>query len=293
MQISVPQRILFTDFENLLKEVISLDLKKIKSISFDFSNTNFLSSFSMVLFVLLCEFLVDDCKLKVHLKLSKDSDKSRLNSSMFILARVGFFDALPKDITCYPYKPKRKKEYKGTNDSILEITRINKTEAMKIINLVESAIKINTEYQTDQVNDICQMVSEIIQNILLHSDCKRHGLIAIQSYPQLHIVQLVIADSGLGIPTTLRRTTEYRNIGISDSDAISESLKAGVSQFGKDEDRGEGLTKCSTLAKKHLAKMFIRSNTGSYSLDFKSKKFIKKVSSNLSGTQIYVNFPAI
>ena len=69
---------------------------------------------------------------------------------MFILLRLGFFECLPSEVSCYPYKPKSRGSLRGKNDAILEINRIKEQEAGDIINKVEREITINTDYKIYQ-----------------------------------------------------------------------------------------------------------------------------------------------
>ncbi|MBI4547530.1 MAG: ATP-binding protein [Ignavibacteriae bacterium] len=210
---------------------------------------------------------------------------------MFILARLGFFDCLPDEIKYYPYKPLRRVS-RGSNNAILEVTEIkSEKDAINKIDLVESAIKRNTDYSQSQVLDICTMVSEMLQNIFVHSEAKRHGLISIQAYPHLRNVQLVIADSGIGIPETIRTAEEFKEKELTDEAAIVESVKKGVSRFGRRADRGEGLSRCLQLSAKHSAKLYIRSNGGYAFFSFQHKKKFSSSAQFLRGTQIFVNFP--
>ena len=210
---------------------------------------------------------------------------------MFILARLGFFEALPTQLSYYPYKPSNKGK-RGSNDAILEVTQIrSEQEAIEKIDSIGAAIEKNTNYSKSKVLDICIMVSEMLQNIFVHSEAERHGLISIQGYPNLHKVQLVIADSGRGIPETIRTSDDFKGRNLTDVDAILESVKKGVSRFGKGADRGEGLTRCVQLSAKHRAKMYIRSNGGKAFFSFLERKNSSSLGRYMKGTQIYVSFP--
>ena len=102
----------------------------------------------------------------------------------------------------------------------------------------------------------------------------------------------MIADSGIGIPETIKEAGEYKNSMFSDFEAIQESLKKGVSRHGKEEHRGEGLPKCYSLSEKHKAILFIRSNKGIVRYDFINRKKRALDMNFLMGTQIFVDFPS-
>lgn len=268
-----------------IEDILSQFLQPSYSTHLDFSETEFISPFASILLILIIE---STAKRKVHFILSKSS---KMNPCMFILARLGFFENLPSGITFYPFKPKSKLNVQGKNDAILEITRIKEQDAMSVINKVEKAIETNTNYQKGEKFDICIMVSEMIQNIFYHSESPKSGIIAVQKFLRMNIMQMIIADAEVGIPSTLMKSDEYKNIRMSDSKAIIESLKKGVSRLGKGEDRGEGLTRCVDLASKHRAKLYIRSNKGFASLTSEKNNILLGDRDFLSGTQISIDFP--
>ncbi len=288
--IKVPNKLTEIQFEQLLKDVnLSLTAGH-HTIRFDFTGTEFISSFGMIEFVLLCEYLIEKENKRITLYLS---NTAKLEPCMYVLARLGMFECLPDQVSFYPLKPKPKQSSRGKNDAILEVTKITDSEqAQDLFDRVEKAIKSNTTYNQGQVYDICTMVSEMVQNIFDHSESKTGGIIAIQNYRKIHKMQLVIADSGIGIPETLRNSKEYKNHNLSDIQAISESLKKGVSRHGKGAQRGEGLARCVELANKHGAQLYIRSNRGWVKIIFSQSRGRAGQGCLLPGTQIFVNFPS-
>jgi len=288
--IEVPKKLTESEFEHLLRDCLNVINNLDRTIQFNFSKTEFISSFGMIEFVLLCEDIIRRKGKRVSLFLS---DSYKISSCMHILARLGFFECLPKQVTYYPYKPKSHKQIIGKNEAILEVTRVlNSAEAYEIVDRVENAILANTTYEKAQVNDICIMVSELLQNIFDHSQSKLGGLIAIQNYTKIRYMQLVIADAGVGIPKTLRNCEEYKFKNLSDVAAIWESVKKGVSRFGKSARRGEGLARCVQIAKKHKAYLYIRSNKGWAKVVFSRGRGQAGHGCLLQGTQIFVNFPS-
>jgi len=283
-KIIMPKNITEIEIEKIIEEF----LVPAYSTHLDFINTDFISPFAAILLTLLFESATKKSNRKIHMILSRTS---RIKPCMYILARLGFFDNLPKIITYYPYKPKFKRNFKGKNDAILELTRIQEPEASIIIDKVEKAIAVNTDYPKEHKLDICLMVSEMIQNIFYHSTAPKSGIIAIQNFERFNYMQIIIADSGIGIPETINRCKDYKDKQLKDYEAILESVKKGVSSLGKVEDRGEGLSRCVDLSNKHNAKLFIRSNSGYASITFKNERAYFGNSDFLAGTQIFVNFP--
>lgn len=286
--IQIPSRLTEIEFESFIRSFNSGKHIPDRTIQFDFSKTAFISSFAMIEFILLCEFIISELGKHISFHLSSSS---RLSSCMFVLSRLGFFDCFPNSVTFYPYKPKRKKPARGKNEAILEITEVNEDKAEQVIDLVDKAVSKNTTYDRSQVNDICIMVSEMLQNIFYHSQSDRAGLIAIQNYSKLRFMQMVIADAGIGIPGTIRNAPEYAGKELNDVEAIFESIKKGVSRLGRGAGRGEGLTHCVQLANKHQARLYIRSNSGWASITLHKGRGKTGIGEHLSGTQIFVNFP--
>ena len=283
-KILIPKNLDEEGIENILKEFV----KPSNSTHLDFSDTEFISPFASILLILMIDNAVRKNSRKIHFILKNTSN---VKPCMYILARLGFFENLHKKVTYYPYRPKPKGNPKGKNDAILEVTKIEKQEARDIIDKVEKAITINTDYSKEHKLDICVMVSEMIQNIFYHSEAPDSGIIAIQNFERFNYMQMIIADGGIGIPETIKKCEDYKNRKLQDYEAIFESVKKGVSSLGKGEDRGEGLARCVDLANKHSARLFIRSNTGYASITFKKNGGFFGNGSFLSGTQIFVNFP--
>lgn len=286
-EIILPVKITETEIEN----IIGRFNQKNNSIHLNFSYTDFITPFASILLIQLIEEVIKTGK-KVHFILKDRSNKkSNVKPCMFIMARVGFFDNLPKEVSIYPYRPSVRGNPKGKNDAILEITKIDKKTFTEIMEKVEKAINSNTDYPSDQKKDICIMASEIMQNIFYHSKAKNSGMIAIQKFAHLKYMQMIIADRGIGIPESLRTSEEYKDKKMKDSELIFEAVKKGVSSLGKIEDRGEGLAKCVELAKVHNAELFIRSNYAFANILFKQKSGYLAESHFFAGTQIFVNFP--
>lgn len=284
-KIIMPKYITETQIEEILNDFITPSF----STHLDFSDTEFVSPYAAVLLLILFEKTIKELNKKIHLILSRP--KVKVKPCMYILARIGFFDSIPLEIKCYPYKPKTKGNPKGKNDAILEITKIEKQSFGEIMEKVEKAIISNTDYPSDQKKDICIMVSEMMQNIFYHSKAPNSGIIAVQKFEYYNYMQMIIADSGIGIPESLRTSEEYKNKKMTDSELIFEAVKLGVSSFGKKEDRGEGLAKCVELAKVHNAEIFVRSNNAYANIIFNNRRGHMAESHFLAGTQIFVNFP--
>ncbi len=263
------------------------------TLKLDFSNTEFITSYAMCSLVLFCNLLTEVHNRRVHFILSKPDQRHRLHPCLHIVNRLGFFDCLSENITFYPYRLKVDSSKLNSNCSILEVSKVsNEEELYRAINLAKVAIKKNTQYSDNHVYDICNMISEVLQNILYHSQAPKPGLIAIQKYPILKRTELVISDCGIGIPTTIKQSDDYKNSNLKDYETILESVKRGVSRFGRSEGRGEGLERCYKLSEKYKAILFIRSNKGYARYNFETRLMQCKDRTFFQGTQIYFDFPS-
>lgn len=289
--ITIPDHLNEYTFESVLKESSSDLIILYDWIYYNFENTNFVNSFAAALFIILCERLVYEDNKRVCLRLPDMHINSKEKDCCSILNRLGFFDCLPNEIMYLPEKPINISYLKGSNSGFLEITKLmDRDDAFELIDLAENTIQKNTHYPEDQINDITRMLSEIIQNIFIHSEFKKPSMFAIQRYPKIQTLHLVIADSGIGIPATLRRKKKYQKYEY-DYMLIERSLRSKVSQYEDIEVRGEGLDKCRAIARKHKATVYIRSNHGILYLDY-SRKYVHFIDSLfLSGTQFFINFP--
>lgn len=285
--IILPSILSNNNINNFMEVVNSHIYTNYAKVKFDFNRVSFFSAYALTLFILMCYQLKNDFNINIHVKLS---DSFRMKNCIHILARLGLFEAMPPSTSFYPYKPKQ--QFRGNNPAILEITRVDQESSLvDLINLSRAAITKNTNYEGTQILDICKMMSELIQNILDHSAITYPGIILIQNYPNRNYTQLVIADSGVGIPNTIKSNSEYKKMN--DAECIEKSLQYGITRYDKSEERGEGLPECAQLANKYNAKLFIRSNTGSIHYNKNRNICLTNDLCELNGTQISIKFPSI
>ncbi|MEJ7835865.1 DUF4325 domain-containing protein [Xanthomonas oryzae pv. oryzae] len=78
-------------------------------------------------------------------------------------------------------------------------------------------------------------VNELTDNVIVHSKSAIGGLVQVSSFKRnSKIVEFTIADSGLGIPATLRSGKEFSG---SDTDALDRAIREGVT---RDKSIGQG-----------------------------------------------------
>lgn len=78
-------------------------------------------------------------------------------------------------------------------------------------------------------------VNELTDNVIVHSQSEIGGLVQVSSFRRnSKIIEFTIADSGLGIPTTLRSGSMFSG---SDTDALDRAIREGVT---RDKSIGQG-----------------------------------------------------
>jgi hypothetical protein len=108
-------------------------------------------------------------------------------------------------------------------------------------NVVNKAMEILLE--TIKVGDRKQLkalewaLNEITDNVLNHAESSIGGLVQIQSFPARNRVSFYVADAGLGIPFTLRKSIPSIT---SDSDALDRAIREGVTR-NSSTNQGNGL----------------------------------------------------
>lgn len=94
------------------------------------------------------------------------------------------------------------------------------------------------------------IVSEIVRNVLEHSESKHGAIVSAQYYPTSNIIRIGVVDSGVGIGKTIRRS----HLAPTDLDAIQLALTPGITgttskEGGTDYNAGAGLFFTKSIAK--------------------------------------------
>jgi hypothetical protein len=142
----------------------------------------------------------------VHVKKAVIVDITGAGSTLTYLDRVGFFDLLHKNVTVLPNRPRGSaaQRYKGKSKNLVEFGAVNPTaDNSKLIKqLTHTFVQ-----QSAPVYEVAAFTifSEMINNVLDHSETPLHGFAALQKYSgQRDHIQTVVTDSGVGIAKTLR-----------------------------------------------------------------------------------------
>lgn len=96
---------------------------------------------------------------------------------------------------------------------------------------------------------ICYIVSELVRNVLEHSDSKSGAFVAAQYYPNTNTIRIGISDVGVGITKTIR----HSHHALDDSQAIRLALTPGITgttkrEGGTEQNAGAGLFFVKSIA---------------------------------------------
>lgn len=255
----------------------------------DLSKLEFIDLFAMICIIYCCADLLDLNGCQVELDVSKGRACS-------FLPRAGFFNALSDKVTL-------KNDYsfsdddwvdalRGSNPALLELTSINSPKVIDdILDRLITVLRRELHYDDSDAYDLAIVFSELCQNVLDHNPPDSDGLAAMQVYSGRHgrFMQFVVADRGMGIRQTLQHNLRYAGIN-TDVEAISQSIRLGVSEYSDDPTRGNGLYHLLDLSFKHLGTVHIRSGNGKVYLRTDRRRAKGFSVPFLSGCQFSVSF---
>lgn len=129
----------------------------------------------------------------------------------------------------------------------IPLTQIkNSTDLSKFIEDMIPLLHLDQKH----VQPIKYIVSELVRNVLEHSDSKNGAIVSAQYYPKSNTIRIGIVDSGVGISKTIRKS----HIAPTDLDAIQLALTPGITgttnkEGGTDYNAGAGLFFTKSIAK--------------------------------------------
>ena len=101
--------------------------------------------------------------------------------------------------------------------------------------IIKAMLGAVTELQRADFAAFEWSINEIMDNVLTHSRSKTGGLVQVSTFQQRRrVVQFIVADAGVGIPSTLREG--HPEIG-SDTEALDRAVREGVT---RDKSIGQG-----------------------------------------------------
>jgi len=132
--------------------------------------------------------------------------------------------------------------------------------------------------QAEQSETIGYIVSELVSNVIEHAQSEHGGIICAQYYKKSNSIRIGIADTGVGIKSTITRFHRAKT----DLDAIKLALRPGITgttwkEGGTEQNAGAGLFFIKSIANVNRDFFIIYSGNGFY-------KLLKKASSTKSLT---------
>lgn len=203
---------------------------------------------------------LDHCAHLVRLEFEEGQD-----GAMGYLNRMGFFDHLSPRIIVLPCRPfySAADIYGGTNRSLVEIARINRTSRDQTLPTRLTEALMNSCGNRPDASELdgaaWTIFAELIDNIFSHSKTPLDGYAALQYYVRGNSLKVAVSDSGLGIMETLRPTLRNEQPALSklsDVDLLVEIFRQGISRHGA--DRGCGLKGSAAKAIKFRAELDVR-----------------------------------
>lgn len=237
--------------------------KGAKEITFQIPQGTFFVVDGTLQLLTLCNFLITKRK-KVNLEFEPVTDGGK--SGLSYLKRIGFFDALDPQVKVIASETdlKMPSGLKGHSDKLIEIqkigfTRKDKRERKTILVLIGSRLEAAFADRMDKqrIADTCStLMSELTENIVLHSKSKIEGYAALQRFDKNHTLKVAVSDCGLGILKTVKPKLKKKYKALTDSQLILEMLNKG--KISRNARGGAGLRSCARNALKFKAKVWIR-----------------------------------
>ena len=253
----------------------------------DLSPVEFIKPVGVVALLAALERLTKQPDVKeMTLKLPEHSDVRaylRLAGVFDVMrALVSFSDPQPEDLipAQSPVRPMVPCEHFDSEDDIERL-----------------ANQMQERFQTElagygSILESCHMVySELATIVAKHAESAGGYVLAQQyNYRSGPIVEIAVADCGIGIKTSLQKNGKHKQM-LSDAEAIELAVKEGVSSLD-DRHRGYGLYYVSDNVKRHNDRsMTIRSGHGTMMLQGNGTVTKSDRSSIYSGTIVNVIIP--
>lgn len=129
--------------------------------------------------------------------------------------------------------------------------------------------------QPKQAEPIKYIVSELVRNVLEHSGSPHGALVSAQYFKKTNTIRIGIADTGVGITSTINRSYD----AATDLEAIQLALTPGITgttkrEGGTEQNAGAGLFFIKSIATVNRDFFMIYSGSAMYKLLKSSKKHI-------------------
>lgn len=171
--------------------------------------------------------LLREMNIEILCSLPKDKDTSRL----FVFTNWAHLIS-PEHF---------KKEITKHNRHLIAKRFRTSDEQQDVVNEFMDVVMRNMSVSRDVIAGLEWSINEITDNVLNHSKSVYGGFVQVSTFPKNGSVSFAIADSGVGILETLKEAIPTL---LSDSEALGEAIKAGVT---RNNDLGQGNGLAGTL----------------------------------------------
>jgi hypothetical protein len=197
------------------------------------------------------------------------------NGLFSFLDRNGFLQLLAPDVVTVPDRPITSSAdlYRGHAGSMVEIAEIHpNVTGEDRLNIVRRLVDtLGDQYDSDLrlrlKNAVYSVLSELVNNVYDHSSSAIPGYAALQVYRRTGKVQVVVSDSGIGIPESLRSARGLVVDDRSDDQLILGALSGRLSRYGQHSGHGCGLQRCADLVKQFGRELYVRTPKGQVTLE--------------------------
>ncbi len=237
------------------------------SLTLDLSDVSFIDPFGMISIIGVCRHLHNVYGISSHIVLPT-------GDSGIYMERAGFTSIQEQD-SFIEVSKKRILSFKSlfvdnTNNNVGVLKFFCSEKDIAKINQEVDVWMMHNSFSEDDRNNILTFISEMVQNVVQHSDTPQRGVLCIQSYVKRNgeaFLSWAIGDSGIGIRQSLIDAGLENMSKLNDSSAIKEVVSNGISRFQDDVTRGNGLSKLYKAAKEKRTTLYIHSHSGIYGWD--------------------------
>lgn len=153
-----------------------------------------------------------------------------------------------------------------------------------VTEIIERILRTVTSLDRDHLRGLEWALNEITDNVLVHSGDGTPGFIQLAHKPRRNEIEFSVADSGSGIPSTLRSGL---NKFWTDSEALEEAIKEGVT---RGTGQGNGLFGSIRIAEASRGAFSINSGSAFLALDREGQVHTREEQDLFPGTAVDCTF---
>lgn len=152
---------------------------------------------------------------------------------------------------------------------VLPASRFRSPEEQREVvdRILDAVLSCITELTRSNLAGLEWAVDEITDNVLQHAKSAQGGLAQLSHYPERKTLELVVADAGRGIPSSMRTTRP----GISDPRALELAVQRGITR-DKEVGQGNGLFGTHRASTVGTGDLVIHSGYASIHSDLKARE---------------------